>query len=813
MAKQTVSVTSPKADDVRLPSWAGQYVLWVRWLRDRGLLKMIGETLKVYRPGGYPGLDGFLFLLGMYSWSRSERKGLSMSDFDEACAFCRSALAAVADRKHFVGQSVMSRLLAAVPAGEMLLNFGAKILSCDVSGLASHPAAQVFDALGQACGVYDFDMSSIVLRERGLPHGDDLPEPVRRAVMAQAGHPGRQRGEVQINGGYLQHAASGLWVQMSVASGNGSMSAMLLEVLPYLQGWRQSAGLDLQVPIVRVDGAGGYMPSLNAFSKNAVDFLVRLTCYGLLDRPAISEWLDHASWQLVPDSKSGPTRQVTELGMWPCHEDLSMDGAPEGLTQARVLVTRYRAEKKHGAGLLRNGWQYELFGTSLHAAAWPATDAVALYFGRASLENRFSQLFCELELKKIFSFHLGGQWLSLLVGLMVSNLRTIAGSERVWPLEFAEVPKMPRVPTATVPSDAAMRAQAHADRRSQSDDLPEESAAQSMSITNEPPYVGGSNLDGTAQCAKGADLGQQYPAEQPASSGSHPRQDDTQPLEVKDESLLVGPSTTLTESSLPAPLASDGPSGAAPAPTAPSPARLDQQAWPTLLEPHPGWQWRNGLGMHCPMGKPVKPLKVWVNPAGLVKLAFRTQEADCRGCPLSTSCGGPHPRARHCEQIAVRLAAAIADVPQIEQEVKELQEQFLQGRTKPKPAPAKTAVKPKPPRSVVPQPVNHPWRAPTPVEPGPWEVQPARLVPSTFRKSLQKELSDMLVYVDVHCAASPKRPKAYAADTTAIRQHRRLTWAERLQRNALPAGSTVHTRIEVRDHWIGRVLAGGIGSL
>ena len=96
MSKQTISVTSPGPDDCRLPAWSGQYVLWIRWLKDREFLKIIADSLKVYRPGGYPGFDGFLYLLGMFCWSRSERKGRSLKAFDQACAFSKSGLAALA---------------------------------------------------------------------------------------------------------------------------------------------------------------------------------------------------------------------------------------------------------------------------------------------------------------------------------------------------------------------------------------------------------------------------------------------------------------------------------------------------------------------------------------------------------------------------------------------------------------------------------------------------------------------------------------------------------------------------------------------
>lgn len=818
MPQQTVSVTTPKPDDTRVPAWAGEYIFWVRWLKGRGLLDFIGRNLKVYRAGGYPGMDGFLFLLGMFSWARAERKGLSISDFDKACAFAGPGMAAVADRKKFPGQAVMSRILAAVPTGEMLLNFGFSMLSSNISSLTSHAAAQVFDALGEAWALFDFDLSSIAIRQRGLPLGGDLPEPMRRAVMALAGHPGRQRGEVIVNGGFLQHAATGLWVQMTMASGNGSMSAMLMEVLPYLEGWRVAAGLGSQRMVVRVDGAGGYMPSLNAFSKYCVDFLARLTCYGLLERPAVMEWLDNATWQLVPDSMSGPTRQVTELGIWPCEDDLTADGAPEGLTQSRVLVTRYPAKVKHGAGFLKNGWHYELFGTSLHAAAWPAPDAVALYFARASLENRFSQLFSELEIKKVFSFQLGGQWLAMLTGLIVSNLRTIAGAEREGPLEFAEVEKTPRVPTATVVSDAAQRAQAQAQAEGPVQrETPAEQAAsaQHITITDECSCADQFGQDTIAESSPATGLRPELQAEQVAAHASQPLQDGEQTSEVHHESELTVRPILPAEASPPSPPAAMGPQSSQEVANArPELALLGREDWPTLLRAHTGWIWRKELGMHCPAGKPVRPLEVWTNLTGRAKVSFRTQESDCRACPNLTSCGGPHPRARYCSQIAVTLEATQgADIPILQGEIRELQALYRQVKAPPAAAPAQTAAKttakPKPPRSVVPQPVKHAWRAPHTVAPGPWEIQPARLVPSALRKALHRGLADMLVHVEVHYGESPKPPKDYDAKTPAIRQHRRLTWAERLQRNALPPGSTVHTTIEVRDPWVARVLRGG----
>src|SRR5690606_23194664 len=58
---------------------------------------------------------------------------------------------------------------------------------------------------------------------------------------------------------------------------------------------------------------------------------------------------------------------------------------------------------------------------------WPAPDAVALYFGRARQENRFSQEDRETALGRILSYELPGQELASLVGLFLMNYRTARG--------------------------------------------------------------------------------------------------------------------------------------------------------------------------------------------------------------------------------------------------------------------------------------------------------------------------------------------------------------------------------------------------
>jgi len=68
--------------------------------------------------------------------------------------------------------------------------------------------------------------------------------------------------------------------------------------------------------------------------------------YHFLNNPKKLERLASQIWQRVNDSKSGPTRWATELGI------TNVDGQ-----DVRLVVTRFEVhdEKKHGAGRQHDG--------------------------------------------------------------------------------------------------------------------------------------------------------------------------------------------------------------------------------------------------------------------------------------------------------------------------------------------------------------------------------------------------------------------------------------------------------------------------
>jgi len=116
--------------------------------------------------------------------------------------------------------------------------------------------------------------------------------------------------------------------------------------------------------------------------------------------------------------------------------------------RTRVVVTRHRNQVDRGVGEIIEGWRYEVFVTNLPDGAWPAAEVVTCYYGRVGQENRFGQEDRELELDRIFSYSLPGQWLVNLFGLFYWNLQTVEGWRQLRPDQQAPQipPKTPRQP-------------------------------------------------------------------------------------------------------------------------------------------------------------------------------------------------------------------------------------------------------------------------------------------------------------------------------------------------------------------------------
>jgi hypothetical protein len=737
----------------------------VEWLQQRHLLDALASRLRIQRQGGYTGIDLVLFLLYFFV----ARLPGGLKDFDERAAPYRQPLAGLAHRRKLPARSSISRILRATqpehsqPLADWLLRDG-----CGAQSLLQHPSVLTSDALGQPWHLFDLDDTRKVLRQRALPHGPDLPPAQRRAEQAAPGYPGRKRGEVQFSRTTLQHAGSGLWLGLWLAPGNGAWRRHSQAALTTVASVCDSLGHPRPQALVRTDGAGGNVPFLHACHGHGVRYLARYGQYGLLEHDQIRSHLNDARWYAVTDSCSGPSRHATELGwltLYPGHDTVQDDGSAYPPVRTRLVLSRLpaAADHKSGAGILIDGWQYELFATDLDARAWPAPDVVSTYFARAQ-ENRFAQEDREMGLDRIFSYHLPGQQLASLVGLWVWNLQLVLGLQ----LCKAPAPVCPRLPRcdgmASEQVVLPLSSRPHAG----------EGGGTGLSATGEGPAV-----DGPAAPPRPA---QPEPACPPAAGEA-----ESEPLRARSEDEGGAAFESLPD------IASF--SGSRQAARAVLVAALSRLPWEELLL-HPGFRYDARGGLVCPKGELHELQAVTVRgQCASHWLRFVAPYQVCTGCPHRGGCTeSAAPLFR--KETSLRLEWQPGH--ELHQWLAKSRGQRLPPRptpTRPAQAAPQRAVPPKrqaaagkAARPAAPRQLQN-WSATAP-PPGPCAIQPAVLQPAKLRKRYVRTCWGIEVSVQLSLPPPKERVEIYAL-TAQERQHRRKTWAERHQANALPATARV----------------------
>jgi hypothetical protein len=752
MPRRTVRVT-PKVQTDALPDWANEYVVLATELEGRGVLREIGERLRVARRDGYCGLDIFLFLLAYFS------SGLNMGlrPFSRRCAPHARQLAAVGGRVLWPSSASVSRFLGTTEQ-QQVGGFGAWLLGEAVGARAveAHRSILCRDTRGEPWHVFDYDPTLTTLRHRALPVGEELPAPERRSAdMAAAGYAGRKRGEVQFSRATLQHTGSGLWLGVSMHPGNGDHRADNACAAASVRAWCERTGVAPDHAILRADGgAGGSVPAMTAYRDAGIHFVTRLARYDLLDHEQVQEQMSRALWLDVEDAMSGPQREASELGTLRLNADFKTvhkNGEPYASIETRLVASRIRltdddAGGKPGAGIAKDGWWYELFGTTLAATAWPAPEAVSLYYGRCGQENRFYQEDCELGLDRIFSYHLPGQQLANLVGLFVWNLRLGRGADLLAPMPD-KLPAQP--PRAHVQSLAPIAPAVSS---------PQVSEQQTSAAEDAPP-----------------------PAVTPAQAVACPVADAEAspapaPLAVAvDAAADRRPSAVLEPGSA---NKNEAPPLAEPVGSVPAGAlgALTEADWRAHLQNLAGWRWDATLGLVCPHHEPLRLHSVENTQHGTLAVRWRARAKPCRECPSRPACSPSHSDKFRKE---VWMTFALDESGSIA---------ALAARAKPAP-PAHCAKQALASAAGT----RTPW-SPTPGEheAGSLSVAWPILIPSELRHAFRLVCSTLGVDVRVQDGKPrPTRTPFYFAANAAERQRRRRTWTWRRARNQLPDDARV----------------------
>lgn len=403
-----------------LPGWLTPVSVWASALTAARVPEGISDRFRIQRSGGYGGLDLVLFLLGYWL---SDGVDAGLKEFHRRARPNWRQLSAVFGRRLLPSPPSVSRMLNQVD-GRDVASFGLWLLTTvpNLSALIAHRAVQYRDARGAYGHVFDYDPKHKGLRQRALPAHEDMPDGVRLGPrVGKPGHAGRKRGELHLNRSVLQHAGSGIIVQMGIGAGSGDLHGQHRDAVNAAATFCDEQNIPREMAIFRTDGAYGGLPYIEVVADAGLRFVVRSSRYALLDDPHVRAALAQADWRLVPDSGSGPTRSAADMGLV-SHEK----------RRFRVVVSRYPAPKQEETkrGRLIDGVCYELYVTDLDDGAWPAPELVELYYGRCGFqESRFNQENRELKLDRIWAYHLPGQLLATLVGAVVWNLRIVAGFE------------------------------------------------------------------------------------------------------------------------------------------------------------------------------------------------------------------------------------------------------------------------------------------------------------------------------------------------------------------------------------------------
>lgn len=424
MAHRNVRVTKRKSSDRKLPAWTAEYALLTEVLRRNGVLGQLEQRLRLERRPGYAGIDVFVFLLAWFTYPEQ----IGLRTFSDRVREIGPQLAALAHRATWPTSASVSRALKAITA-DQAREFTHWLLldAIGVETLTRASVAITRDRRNRNWHMFDYDPTVTAMRQRALPRGDDLPEPRRHSSeLAAPGYSGRKRGEVQYSRTPLQHSGSSLWLWQTLSAGNGHHIVELEAAANAVADFCGKTKLDVHRAVIRFDGGIGGVRALLACRSQGVTYLTRIARYDLLQLAPVAEYLETAQWQEVKDSGSGPRREAAELGQFTL---VAKDSRHQHI-ETRVVVSRFRAHqgRKHGAGIVLDGWHYELFATDLPADGWPAAETVTAYYGRCGQENRFSQEEKELDLDRTFSFNPAGQLVATTIGLFLWNLRVCMGA-------------------------------------------------------------------------------------------------------------------------------------------------------------------------------------------------------------------------------------------------------------------------------------------------------------------------------------------------------------------------------------------------
>jgi hypothetical protein len=451
IADSSLLIQTSSASVPAPPSWFGEVVVIVSYLRKHGILTKISERIRFARRrfGRYEVMD---FLAVLFGYAISGERTLEA--FYERLQPFAIPFMALFDRDQFPARSTLSRFLAALtaePVEALRTLFLDDLLSRLLTNDSNEKQSDgLVDRTGNAWVVFDIDGTREAARQRALPMSEDLPPPFRRLDdVCAAGYSGRKRGQVVRTRTVISQAHSFQWLGTFGNRGNGRYREELRKVLAALTRYLAAHQLSSQRTLLRLDGQYGTGAVLSDLAGFA--FVTRGKEYTVLDHPLVQTRL-----HLPPDQfQQRPESQMVR-GLYDC------PAVPVGseVVPCRVVVATHPAgKKKSPVGLTRSGVVYELFFSNLPQQAFTACDVVELYLHRGAFEPALADEDQEIDPDRWCSHSAWGQEAWCIVSQWVWNLRLELGRKieptPVRTTEFAAAISEPGEPTAAAAAPAS----------------------------------------------------------------------------------------------------------------------------------------------------------------------------------------------------------------------------------------------------------------------------------------------------------------------------------------------------------------------
>lgn len=204
---------------------------------------------------------------------------------------------------------------------------------------------------------------------------------------------------------------------------------------------------------------------------------------------------------------------------------------------------------------------------------------------------------------------------------------------------------------------------------------------------------------------------------------------------------------------------------------------LDEMDWPTLLDRRPGWSRDVDAGeLRCPDGRPlflttVRPKE---HAEGRTNVIFRRPVRGCEDCL-------PRPLCLRSERTDAPKHAEFSIPTKVADDLRARLVR-LRGR-------------------------GGPTITPITDSPGPRAVHDSLFLPAVARQLYRERFAGASMRIEVELPPPEKPRPRLLADDVADRQRRRKTWAQNVERYALPEGARVHVEVEGSE-----VLRGMLGE-